>query len=580
MASQTKEKRSSRRFEQSERAPSIGSPHIITREQEKDQLVHLNDRLAAYIDKVRSLELENNRLQLQISSIEETVNSERSNIREVYEKELEDARRLLDETAGEKARLQIEAGKYRAEVDDLKPRVKKLEKDLNAANHRIGGLESSLAEKDGRNRALANEKRNLEDQLNDLRKELEKKDKQLLVAKKQVEEETVVRVDLENRLQSLKEELAFKEQLYKEELKEHSIKQTVDFSSMDLGGDINTSLLDSLQELRDQHNEQADMFRSETENLYTSKLNDLKTIAERYRNQYTKCHDELREIKSSQDDKDSEITALRAQNDALVARIKDLEKQMRIEHEIHREALDNRDKELQNMREAMAEQLKMYQELMNIKLTLDAEITTYRKLLEGEETRLRIDSTPPAQKKTPKKQKTKGPDRSQRRGQKRRRVEDTRSTVHSSTAAGVVAIEDSDPEGEYIKLHNTSETDQPLGGWVLKRSVDGGDEATYKFTSKYVLKGGAEVTVWSTGSGEKQDLPTDIVGKNVESWGVGEKINTTLIDASGEVMASRNLLREVVQYEDTTYPLTDLEVGKEELFHQQGDPEEKRCAIM
>lgn len=58
---------------------------------------------------------------------------------------------------------------------------------------------------------------------------------------------------------------------------------------------------------------------------------------------------------------------------------------------------------------------------------------------------------------------------------------------------------------------------------------------TYKFTSKYVLKGGAEVTVWSTGSGEKQDLPTDIVGKNVESWGVGEKINTTLIDASGEV---------------------------------------------
>lgn len=570
MASQTKEKRSSRRFEQSERAPSIGSPHIITREQEKDQLVHLNDRLAAYIDKVRSLELENNRLQLQISSIEETVNSERSNIREVYEKELEDARRLLDETAGEKARLQIEAGKYRAEVDDLKPRVKKLEKDLNAANHRIGGLESSLAEKDGRNRALANEKRNLEDQLNDLRKELEKKDKQLLVAKKQVEEETVVRVDLENRLQSLKEELAFKEQLYKEELKEHSIKQTVDFSSMDLGGDINTSLLDSLQELRDQHNEQADMFRSETENLYTSKLNDLKTIAERYRNQYTKCHDELREIKSSQDDKDSEITALRAQNDALVARIKDLEKQMRIEHEIHREALDNRDKELQNMREAMAEQLKMYQELMNIKLTLDAEITTYRKLLEGEETRLRIDSTPPAQKKTPKKQKTKGPDRSQRRGQKRRRVEDTRSTVHSSTAAGVVAIEDSDPEGEYIKLHNTSETDQPLGGWVLKRSVDGGDEATYKFTSKYVLKGGAEVTVWSTGSGEKQDLPTDIVGKNVESWGVGEKINTTLIDASGEVMASRNLLREVVQYEDTTYPTTDLE----------GDPEEKRCAIM
>ena len=32
----------------------------------------------------------------------------------------------------------------------------------------------------------------------------------------QVEEETVLRVDLENRLQSLKEELAFKKQMYDE----------------------------------------------------------------------------------------------------------------------------------------------------------------------------------------------------------------------------------------------------------------------------------------------------------------------------------------------------------------------------
>lgn len=75
--------------------------------------------------------------------------------------------------------------------------------------------------------------------------------------------------------------------------------------------------------------------------------------------------------------------------------------------------------------------------------------------------RLRLDITPPPQKKTPKKQKQKAPERSQKRGTKRRRVEDTRSTVHSATATGVVAIEDSDPEGEYIKLHNTSESVSP-----------------------------------------------------------------------------------------------------------------------
>ena len=41
---------------------------------------------------------------------------------------------------------------------------------------------------------------------------------QLLMAKKQLEQETVVRVDLENRLQSIKEELVFKKSLFDAEL--------------------------------------------------------------------------------------------------------------------------------------------------------------------------------------------------------------------------------------------------------------------------------------------------------------------------------------------------------------------------
>jgi len=103
----------------SPRYSGIKSPNVRSRVMEKEELSGLNDRLATYIDRMRFLEHQNSKLSAEISTSKESVSREIGNVKALYEAELAEARKLLDDTSKEKALLQLENKKLSALTEDL-----------------------------------------------------------------------------------------------------------------------------------------------------------------------------------------------------------------------------------------------------------------------------------------------------------------------------------------------------------------------------------------------------------------------------------------------------------------------------
>ncbi|NXB81376.1 PERI protein, partial [Donacobius atricapilla] len=219
--------------------------------------------------------------------------------------------------------------------------------------------------------------------LEDETQKREDAEKSLVLFRKDVDHATLSRLELERKVELLMDEIGFLKKLHEEELRELEVRAPSP-AGLAEGEVCKPELTAALREIRTQYESIAVKNLQEAEEWYKSKVPGAGRDFEAAEPSQSPDSPGPRSLPTS---RMQQTPLLPLQNEALQRQMREMEDEFGEEIGSYQDVVGRLEQEIQQMKEEMARHLREYQDLLNVKMALDIEIATYRKLLEGEESR-------------------------------------------------------------------------------------------------------------------------------------------------------------------------------------------------
>ncbi|XP_061581303.1 keratin 97 [Cololabis saira] len=309
---------------------------------EKGTMQNLNDRLASYLDKVRSLEAANAQLERQIREWYESRTVAVADYSK-FQLVIDELRKKISFATHENARLMLQIDNAKLAAEDFKM---KYDNELAART-------------------------SVEADISGLRKVLD--------------ELTMTRSDLEIQVEGLKEELVYLRKNHAEELA--AVRSQVSSQSVNVEVDAKPQedLTRVLDEIRIQYDGIAEKNRREMEAWYKVKFDELNKEVTSSSDTLQCSRTEITELRRTLQSLEIELQSQLSLKAALEGQVIETESRYSLQLRQLQAMVDGLEVELGQVRLDIERQASEYKMLLDIKTRLEMEIAEYRRLLEGEE---------------------------------------------------------------------------------------------------------------------------------------------------------------------------------------------------